>query len=163
MPAQPLPHRAIRTCVDSSVFGGIHDDEFAEDSARFFAQAGAGRFALLTSALVADELQEAPARVQRHFESWLPRVELVAVSGAALALQRAYLDARILTARWADDAMHVALATVAGADLIVSWNFRHIVHFEKAPRYNAVNRLHGWREIAIHTPSEVVSYEDQDV
>ena len=29
-----------------------------------------------------------------------------------------------------NDAMHVALATVAKAD-VVSWNFKHIVHFDK--------------------------------
>ena len=81
----------------------------------------------------------------------------------ALALQRAYLSAGIVGPKSSDDALHVALATIAEADLIVSWNFRHIVHFEKVPRYNAVNRLSGWRELAIHSPKEVIVYEDEDV
>ena len=40
--------------------------------------------------------------------------------------------------------MHVALATVANARMIVSWNFKHIVNFQKIPLYNAVNKLKGY-------------------
>ena len=151
-----------RSYVDASVFGGVCDVEFAEDSQAFFDQVEAGRFALLTSALVADEVAQAPSEVRELYDRRVPDAELVAVDDEVLVLQAAYLAAGILTPRWADDALHVALATVGGADLIVSWNFRHIVHFDKAPRYNAVNRLHGYRELAIHSPSEVIAYEDSE-
>ncbi len=58
------------------------------------------------------------------------------------------------------DALHVALATVSRASLIVSWNFKHIVNFQKIPMYNAVNTLHGYRGISIYSPLEVIEYED---
>ena len=58
------------------------------------------------------------------------------------------------------DALHVALATVARCTVLVSWNFRHIVHLNKIRRYNAANVLHGFGEIAIHSPPEVVPDED---
>lgn len=151
-----------RTYVDASVFGGVFDDEFDEDSQAFIDQAQAGRFALLTSALVADEIAQAPSEVRELYDRLLPQAELVAVDEAALALQAAYLAAGIVTQKWADDALHVTLATVAGADLIVSWNFRHIVHFDKVPLYNSVNKLRGYRELAIHSPSEVIAYEDEE-
>jgi predicted nucleic acid-binding protein len=155
-----LPRPARRAYVDASVFGGVADEEFAEDSRTFFHQVGQGRFVVVTSGLVADELAQAPSEVRELFERLLAKAVLVEVDEQALALQGAYLDAGILTPKWADDALHVALATVSGADLIVSWNFRHIVHFEKAPKYNAVNALRGYREVAIHSPSEVIAYED---
>jgi len=151
-----------RTYVDASVFGGVGDEEFAEDSRAFFDQVRVGRFTILTSALVADEIAQAPEEVRVLYDRHIPAAELVAVDDEVLALQAAYLAAGILTPRWADDALHVALATVAGADLMVSWNFRHIVHFDKAPRYNAVNRLHGYLQLAIHSPSEVIAYEDEE-
>ena len=68
----------------------------------------------------------------------------------------------MVTQKWANDAGHVAAATVAGADLIVSWNFRHIVHYDKIRAYNAVNLLHGYREIEIRSPLEVIDYEGED-
>ncbi|MEE9295555.1 MAG: hypothetical protein V3W34_11415 [Phycisphaerae bacterium] len=153
----------IRVYADSSVFGGTFDEEFAIVSRRFFDQVGAGRFSMLSSFLVADEVGKGPDQVRALFDRFLPTAELVRVEPESLALQAAYLSARIVSPKWSDDALHVALATVAEADLIVSWNFRHIVHFEKIRRYNAVNRLHGWRELGIHSPREVITYEDQDV
>jgi hypothetical protein len=65
----------------------------------------------------------------------------------------------ILPRRFRDDARHIALATIAGADLVVSWNFRHIVHFEKIQMFNAVNLEMGYKTIMIHSPREVVGHE----
>ena len=80
---------------------------------------------------------------------------------AALGLQGAYLKAGIVEARWATDALHVALATVSACSLIVSWNFAHIVHFDKIRLYNAVNVLNGFEHIAIHSPQEAIAYENE--
>jgi hypothetical protein len=55
--------------------------------------------------------------------------------------------------------MHVALATVSNSDLIVSWNFKHIVNFQKIPLYNAVNTLNSFGKIAIYSPLEVIENE----
>jgi hypothetical protein len=55
------------------------------------------------------------------------------------------------------------LATIAGCDVIVSWNFRHIVHYDRIPLYNAINALAGRPAIAIHSPAEVVPYEEEEV
>jgi hypothetical protein len=46
---------------------------------------------------------------------------------------------------------------------ILSWNFRHIVHFDKIPIYNAVSELNGYRPIAIYSPSAVIAYEDENI
>ena len=46
--------------------------------------------------------------------------------------------------------------------MIVSWNFTHIVHFEKIPKYNALNTLKGYESISIYSPLEVVGYGDHD-
>jgi hypothetical protein len=74
----------------------------------------------------------------------------------AARLQRAHLDAEVLGRASEDDALHVANATVSRADLIASWNFRHIVHFDKIRGCNAVDPREGCAMIAIHAPKEVV-------
>jgi hypothetical protein len=55
--------------------------------------------------------------------------------------------------------MHIALSSVHGVDILVSWNFRHIVHFEKIVKFNAVNLEYGYRQLMILSPREVTSYE----
>jgi len=79
------------------------------------------------------------------------------------SLQQAYLRHGIVGQTALADALHVALATVSACRAIVSWNFRHIVHFQKIPLYNGVNRTEGYFEIDIHSPQEVIAYEDEDI
>lgn len=147
--------------ADSSVFGGINDEEFRTPSKNFFNQVKLGLFVLSTSALVQKELQLAPEVVRKEFDELLNYAEILDITHEALRLQKAYLDAKILTTRWSNDALHVAIASVSSCDIIVSWNFRHIVHYDKIPLYNAINILHGYKPIAIYSPLEVIRYEKE--
>jgi hypothetical protein len=56
---------------------------------------------------------------------------------------------------WLEDCRHVVAATVARADAIVSWNFRHIVKLEKIKGYNQVDLLNGYGVLTIVCPKEV--------
>lgn len=153
----------LRVYADTSVFGGVFDDEFAEASIIFFEQVREGRFQLVTSAVVQAEIETAPEAVQNLFNELLPLAQIANVDEDALHLQQAYISARIVSPKWAADALHVALATVVRCPLIVSWNFKHIVHFQKIPLYNAVNILQGYSSISIYSPREVIRYEDEDI
>jgi predicted nucleic acid-binding protein len=157
-----MKRKVLRVYADTSVFGGVFDEEFCEASRTLFQQVRDGRFSLVTSGAVCREIAEAPARVQAFFESVLPLVEVVEVTTAAVELQMAYLRAGIVSPKWAVDALHVALAATTGCSLIVSWNFAHIVHFDKIALYNEVNALRGHAVLGIHSPLEVIGYEDQD-
>jgi len=84
--------------------------------------------------------------------------EVIEISEEALLLQEAYLNANIVSHKSANDALHVALATVSKCILIVSWNFKHIVHFQKIPLYNAVNAVNGYHPINIFSPAQVINY-----
>jgi hypothetical protein len=124
---------ATRVYADTSVFGGIHDDEFREPSRVFFEQVKSGQFVLVISAVVQAEMAAAPPAVRRFFDEMLAFAEVADVAGMALELRDAYMDAKIVTSKYSDDVPHVALATATGCSLIVSWSFQHIVHFQKIP------------------------------
>ncbi|MCZ6704986.1 MAG: type II toxin-antitoxin system VapC family toxin [Bacteroidetes bacterium] len=151
-----------RMYADTSVFGGVIDDEFSRPSVSFFDLVRRGDFHLVVSDVIRRELIGAPEAVTSVWREVLPLAEVVDITEDALGLQRAYLDAGILTTRSAEDALHVALATVHECKVIVSWNFRHIVHYEKIEKYNAVNVLEGFETLAIHSPLEVTGYGNQD-
>jgi predicted nucleic acid-binding protein len=153
----------IRVYVDTSVFGGVYDDEFAEASTAFFAAAQNVRFRLLISPLVLAELRDAPPDIRGWYDRMEPLIEFLPATDAALTLRDAYLAAGVVTPRWANDALHVAVATVHGAELIVSWNFRHMVNYERIRGYNAVNLLNGYRTLDIRTPQEVLGDEDEEI
>jgi len=153
----------IRVYADTSVYGGAFDEEFAEASRTFFDQVRRGRFHLVVSPIVDDELENAPHLVRTLFDELRRLGEIVDVSAEVVRLQQAYLDANIVLPRWEADALHVAVATVARCALIVSWNFRHIVNFQKVPLYNGVNLAWGYGLVGIHSPQEVIVDENEDV
>lgn len=155
-----MKKRQFRVYADTSVYGGVFDDEFSDASRIFFDQVRSGLFILLISEVVHKELEVAPEKVNGLFREMLPYCQLVEINDDTLELQEAYINEGILSKKWYDDALHVAIATVAGCDAIVSWNFKHIVNFQKIPLFNAVNVLKGYKAIAIHSPMEVISYED---
>lgn len=149
----------MRIYTDTSVFGGPFDDEFRNASISFFDEVRLGRMTLVVSAVVTAELTSAPQPVRDLFDEMVSEAEVIEVTEAAIALQAAYLEAGILTEKWSDDALHVALASVARCDAIASWNFRHIVNYRRIPLYSAVNALHGLPPLRIHAPPELIDDE----
>lgn len=149
--------RRLRIYIDTSVFGGYYDPEFREVTRKLFAEIKAGRFWVLVSPIVVKELQQAPEAV-RNLLLDLPDevMEAVPLTEDAIALRDAYIAAGVVTKKSLDDATHIAIASVARADLIVSWNFKHIVHFDKIRGYHAINIREGYSQVPIHSPREVV-------
>ena len=139
------------------MFGGCFDEEFRAESVRFFEEVREGRFILVVSDVTLDELGLAPEPV-RHVLAELPssQVEVVNTSEESDELRQAYLDAGVVGPASRNDAAHIALATVFGAELVVSWNFKHIVQFEKIAGYEGINSLRGYRSPRIYSPREVV-------
>jgi hypothetical protein len=146
--------------LDTSIFGGAFEDQTLLPTRRLIALLLADEIRGCTSTLVADELSPAPARVRELFEELRPRLQWLEPSPAVLNLQRSYLEHGILTAKWADDALHVSYATVAGCNFITSWNLRHIVNEQKIPLFNAVNLLHGYNQLEIRTPWGLIKDEE---
>ena len=148
-----------RVYADTSVFGGVLDKEFKFPSIRFFEMIREGAFRLVVSDIVRRELADAPQKVKKLLGEMLPESDIALINEEALLLRDAYISSGILSHRWLNDALHVAVAVVNECSMIVSWNFKHIVHYEKIPLYNAVNALHKYGSISIYSPLEVIGHE----
>ena len=121
-----------------------------------------GNFIPVVSNIVALEIASAPEDVQRTFAELLSTVcETLDVTVEALELADYYQERGILPRKFYDDGLHIALATTGNVDLLVSWNFRHIVRYEKIRLFNAVNLEHGYKELLIYSPREVTNYGDE--
>ena len=86
-------------------------------------------------------------------------IETLQLSAEARDLAEAYVAAGVLPAKMRADAQHIAMATVGRVNVLVSWNFRHIVNLERIHGYNSVNLRKGYPMIEIRTPREVLSDE----
>lgn len=115
---------------------------------------------MVTSAVVEAEIEPAPEIIRTFFTKYAKSAHIAVANQEALELQQNYISSRVVTEKSFGDALHVAIATVSECDLIVSWNFEHIVHFDKIPKYNAVNVLNGYGHIGIYSPLEVINYDN---
>lgn len=149
--------KTLRVYADTSVFGGCFDDEFSEESINFFKEVRNGKFILVLSTTILRELEEAPDNVKKIVsEIPIDYVEFIEFSDEIKELRDAYLDAKILSNTSIYDAEHIASASVVDVDMIISWNFKHIVHYDKIRKFHSINLLNGYKPIAIYSPKEVV-------
>ena len=151
-----MTKQVLRIYVDTSVFGGVFDKEFAEPTKIFLHQASLGFFQLVTSVAVRNEIRQALEQVQSVFARFSQLLETVRVNEDALRLRTAYIQSGILTEKNATDALHVAMATVAQCAAIVSWNFKHIVQRRRIHGFEAVNTLMDYRPPEIFSPREII-------
>ena len=91
-------------------------------------------------------------------------IEHVPLGTEVDTLANAYIEAGALGRANQADALHVVAATVAGADLILSWNFKHIVRYDRVRKFNGVNTIEGYRALDIRSPMEIdYDPEDEDI
>ena len=102
-----------------------------------------------------EELAPAPGKVLDVFYS-LPKRNIFVIDAieAHEELAEKYINEGILTKKWYDDALHIAIATHVRADVLVSWNFKHIVRCDKIIQFNKVNTLNNYQPVSIYSPQE---------
>jgi hypothetical protein len=81
----------VRVYADTSVYGGVFDKEFVRPSRLFFDRVDEGRFRLVVSALVEDELGAATKDVRGWFTRYRAAADAVAVTPGALVLRRIWM------------------------------------------------------------------------
>jgi len=149
--------------IDTSVFGGVFDPEFELWSDLFFRHCINFNLTLIISNVAEDELTKAPERV-KEFVASIPEKNILRVelTEEAVLLAEKYLAVEVVGKSSRADCYHIALATVLKADILVSWNFKHIVNIQKINGYNAVNMMNGYKTIEIRNPREIFDYEKND-
>ncbi len=151
----------LRIYIDTSVLGGCFDAEFSTSSNALIRDFRAGRLIPVLSDATAAEAMDAPEAVRAlHQEMLVLAGSVQPITLQVFDLVTAYEARKILGARYEADMRHVALATVAKVDALVSWNFRHIVRLDKIRLFNAVNVELGYGMLNILSPREVTSYEE---
>ena len=155
--------KKLRVYLDTSVIAGCLDDEFSLESNQLMEAIKQEKFILLMSDIIVSELINAPQAVKDILLSIPQRViEVVKITPEVLQLRDAYINEGVVTSKSINDATHVAAATIARADAIISWNFKHIVRLDKMKGYNQINLLNGYGILTIISPLEVTIDEAKD-
>lgn len=147
----------LRVYLDTSVFSARYDDRVPQrqlETEAFFARAEA--FELSTSRLTQEEIGDTPDEGSRlRILSLLRGVRVEPVTREMHELAGRYLAAGVFAGTMRDDAVHVAAAVLTRQDILLSWNFGHLVNRRRRAKINETNVSLGLPEIEIVAPPEI--------
>lgn len=146
-----------RIYIDTSVIGGKFDIEFEFYTDLFFKEISKNGTILLVSDILESELLFAPEKVKEFYATISSdNLETVILNEEAIELAEKYLEEGVVGQTSRSDCRHIALATIYKADVLVSWNFKHIVNLKRIKGYNSVNLREGYITIEIRSPKELI-------
>ena len=149
----------IRVYIDTSIVGGYFDDEFSSDTQALFERLNNKEIIFIISSVLEQELQKAPDNVRKllaHYDKTC--FEYVKLTKEAIELANKYVAEKIVKKTSMEDCLHIALATIHKADVLVSWNFKHIVNLDRIKGYNGINMRYGYSVVEIRSPKELLNY-----
>ena len=146
-----------RFYFDTSVLGGVFDIEFKEHSTILMEKVKLGEIKIVISNVTEREITKARKEI-RDFYTALPTefIEFVELSPDVISLANTYIKEKVVGETHIDDCLHIALATIHNVDILVSWNFKHIVNIYRIRGYNSVNLKLGYKTLEIRSPKEIV-------
>ncbi len=150
--------KVLRIYIENSVVGGYFDEEFKDHTRKLFDKFKKGIFKPVISSHVIAELENgAPDHVKENLKT--VDYEEHIVNNEMLKLAEKYMEQKIVSENYYSDALHIAVATVIGVDVLVSWNFKHIVNLDRIKLFNSVNLREGYGILEIRSPREVIENE----
>jgi len=159
-----MRRHAVSLYLDTSVLGGYFDAEFQADTRVLWQLRKAGRFRFVSSQVVHNETAGAPEPVQELLRSSIAEDDMLTSTAETEELAEAYLARKVVPRKCSDDALHVALCSIAGLDYLVSWNFKHLANGRREAGFNAVNILQGYPPMRIVTPTFLIhDHEEKDL
>lgn len=151
----------MRLYLDTSVFGGYFDEEFTKETRKLFKEIFDFKHNIILSEITLREIEGAPQKIQKLLNDIPKRiVSTVAINEEIVDLSKKYISKKVISEKFKADALHIATATIQRVDLIVSWNFKHMVNVRRIREYNSVNLSESYPIIDIRTPKEVQNVED---
>ena len=145
--------------IDTSIVGGLFDDEFQLWTELFFDEVHSGNYKVAVSDILLKELRRTPRNVRDYLDQLHnDKMVTIVLNRDAEQLADLYLQEKIVGPKSLVDCQHIATATVHNIEVLVSWNFKHIVNLDKIRLYNSVNLREGYRTIEIRTPRELLHH-----
>jgi len=150
-----------RIYIDTSVVGGFFDSEFSETTHGLFERLEKKEIIFVVSDLLELELIGAPQKVRELLYKYPPTsFERIRLSKEAIELADKYIEEKVVGRTSLEDCRHIALATIHKVDVLVSWNFKHIVNLARIKGYNSVNLRNGYSMLEIRSPKDLLTYEN---
>jgi len=157
--------KKLKLYLDTSVISYLDQSDAPErmsETRLFWEQIKSGKYDVIISDIVIKEIENCDDKKKKILASYLAAItyELISLDERSIRLAEQFVDLNIIKEKHIDDRRHIAGAIVSGCDVIVSWNFKHIVNYKTQIGVKAVTALEGYKELLIFTPTVLLGGED---
>jgi len=159
--------RKTKIYLDTSVISHLdapETPEKMEDTLRLWEEIKAGAYEVVLSEVVFDELDGCLDEKRDCLDLFLQKIQYERVESGdeAVALASKFVDFGILREKSFNDCRHIAAALLSGCDIIVSWNFKHIVNARTIKGARDIAAKGGYKDIMIYSPTMLVEGGDDE-
>jgi len=155
---QALIKRKLRIYIDISVVGGFFDKEFETETKALFQRLENKEVIFVISEVLENEVRKAAPHIKELLSKYdKDYLEYVELTDEAEALANAYIAEGIVGIKHLEDCQHIAIATINKVDVLASWNFKHIVNYDKIVLYNSINLKYAYTTIEIRNPKDLIN------
>ena len=154
--------KCLRIYLDTSVISHLDAPDVPDkqdDTRKLWDEIQAGKYTAFISPMVVLEMDDCSEPKWSVLTKQLQAINytLLQETDEVIELATRYLDAGVLQRKSFDDCQHIAYACVNNCDMIVSWNFKHMVNIRTISGVKSVNALAGYKEMPIYTPTMLIS------
>ena len=158
--------RRLKLYLDTSVISHLFADDALEkmqDTDRLWEKCKSGEYEIYISDVVINEIRNCaePKRGQMLEKIRQVDFQVLSETDEISQLAREYIKGGVLREKSIDDCLHIAYAVINNCDVIVSWNFKHLVNYKTINKIKIVNIMHRYKEIGIITPTMLIEGEDE--
>jgi len=159
--------KKLKLYLDTSIISHLDQQDAPEkmaDTLALWQEVEDGIYDVYLSFIMFEEILECSPEKRKTLAEFLSRIEYTHVepSDEIYLLADEFLKQGILRQKNYDDAQHLASAMVCECDIIVSWNFKHMVNHKTINGVKGVAALTGYKDLAIYTPSILTGGTDDD-
>ena len=159
--------KKLRVYLDTSVVSHLFADDTPdkmEDTIKLWEDFKADKYDIYISSVTAEEIQKCsePKRTQMAGKLGEIDFQVLQETDEINNLAEAYVNNGVLTKKSIDDCLHIAYAVVTNCDIIISWNFKHLVNYRTINKVKVVNAINHYKEISIISPTMLLEGGDEN-
>jgi len=157
--------KKLKIYLDTSVISYLHQPDAPDkmsDTLALWEEIKAGEYQAVISEVTTMELMDCTEPKRSIMADYLNEVafEVLAINREINDLAQEIIRRGILTPKSIDDCTHIAAAIINNCDIIVSWNFKHLVNIRTINGIREITVSNHYKSIDIYTPSVLLKGDE---
>ena len=158
--------RKLKLYLDTSTISHLFADDVPDkmaDTNKLWDDFVSGKYELCISQVVVDEIEQCSEQKRNQLiaKMQLIEFEVLPETDTVKALAKEYIKGGVLKEKSIADCLHIVYAVVYSCDVIVSWNFKHLVNYKTINKVKIVNAMNRYGEIGIVSPTMLLEEDEE--